>query len=206
MVIAIIGLLAGVAGPGLNNAMKAAQANAAMQKARQIALGIRGYSLDNGGEFPGGENIYGESITTSNDAFRDLFDYVEDESVFAVKGSNWGAKADNRMSTPSQFLEPGENHFAYVAGLNSTSRSVFPLIVDGSDGQGTYTTERGERGGLWGGQRGVMVRCDGSGSVERLVQSKGGTKRFLPRMDEPTENALDLSYAGDGVELLDPAG
>ena len=122
-VISIIGILASVAGPGLSNALQAAKANAAMQKARQIALGLRGFALDNGGAYPAGENSFGESITSSNAAFRDLYDYLEDESVFAVKGSNWGAAADNKMESGSDFVQAGENHFAYIAGLDTMSRS-----------------------------------------------------------------------------------
>jgi prepilin-type N-terminal cleavage/methylation domain-containing protein len=204
-VVAIIGILASVAGPGLINAQQAAKASAAMQKARQIALGLRGFSLDNGGAYPVGENIFGESITTSNAAFRDLADYIEDESVFAVSGSNWGAEADNKIEGTS-FVEAGENHFAYIAGLDSLSRSTWPLIVDGTDGQGTYTTDRKKRGGIWAGKRGVMVRCDGSGTVKRLGRSRNGSTRFLPRDGEPQENALEVTYMGEGVALLDPEG
>ena len=205
-VVSIIGILASVAGPGLNHALMAAKANAAMQQARQIALGLRGFAADNGGVFPTGENAYGESISSSNAAFRDLLDYVEDESVFAVKGSNWGSEADNKMSSASEYIQAGENHFAYISGLDTMSKSTWPLVVDGTDGKGTFTTDRKQKGGLWKGKRGVMVRCDGSGSVKRLGRSKSGNGRFLPRADEPQENALDTAYMGEGVELLDPEG
>jgi len=205
-VISIIGILASVAGPGLSNALQAAKANAAMQKARQIALGLRGFALDNGGAYPVGENTFGESITSSNAAFRDLYDYLEDESVFAVKGSNWGADADNKMESGSDYVQAGENHFAYIAGLDTMSRSSWPLVTDGTDGQGTFVTDRKQRGGLWAGKRGAIVRCDGSGSVVRLSRSKGGGARFIPRDDDPQQNALEVSYMGEGVKLLDPEG
>ena len=204
-VVSIIGILASVAMPGLTNAMAAAKANAAMQQARQIALGLRGFAMDNGGAYPDAENTYGEAISTSNAAFRDLYDYIEDESVFAVKGSNWGPKADNKTASESDFVAAGENHFAYIAGLDTLSKGSWPLVVDGTDGQGTFTTERKQKGGLWAGKRGVLVRCDGSGSVERLGRSKGGDRRFLRRDGEPELNALDVSYMGEGVRLLDPA-
>ena len=206
VVIAIIGILASVAGPGLVNAQRAAQASAAMQKARQIALGLRGYALDNGGSYPDGENAYGESITSANAAFRDLADYIEDESVFAVNGSNWGAEADNNIDGSGEFVRAGENHFSYVAGLDTLSRSTWPLVVDGTDGSGNYVTDRSQRGGIWSGKRAVVVSCDGSGAVKKLSPSTGGDKRFIPRNGEPRENALDTSYMGDGVELLDPEG
>ena len=205
-VISIIGILASVAGPGLANALQASKASAGMQQARQIALGLRGFAMDNGGAFPADENMFGESITSSNAAFRDLYDYIEDENVFAVKGSNWGSSADNKMGSGSDYVQAGENHFAYISGLDTMSRSTWPLVVDGTDGQGTFTTDRKQRGGLWAGKRGVIVRCDGSGSVKRLSRSKGGGARFLPRDDEPLQNALEVSYMGEGVKLLDPEG
>ncbi|MGI9243162.1 MAG: type II secretion system protein [Verrucomicrobiales bacterium] len=205
-VISIIGILASVAGPGLTNALQAAKANAAMQKARQIGLGLRGFAMDNGGAYPVGENSLGESISTANAAFRDLYDYLEDESVFAVKGSNWGPAADNKMSGGGDYIQAGENHFAYVSGLDTMSKASWPLVVDGTDGKGTFVTDRKQRGGLWAGKRGVIVRCDGSGSVKRLSRSRGGGARFLPRDDDPQENALEVSYMGEGVKLLDPEG
>ena len=205
-VVSIIGVLAGVALPGLNNAMASARANSAMQQARQIALGMRAFADDHGGVFPEGENSYGEQIGSANAAFRDLFDYVDDEQTFVVKGSNWGAEADEKMDTPSEYLEAGENHFSYIAGLSTSSKSRWPLIVDGTDGSGTYSTDRNTRGGVRGGKRAVVVNCDGSGQVARLGKSKGGDTRFLKRLGEPEENALDVSYMGSGVELLDPEG
>jgi len=204
-VVSIIGILAAVAMPGLNNATSAARASAAMQQARQIALGLRGFALDNGGVYPEGENLFGEPINSANAAFRDLYDYLEDEGVFAVKGSNWGPKADNRTGD-SEYLQAGENHFAYIVGLDTMSKGSWPLVVDGTDGQGTYTTQRKRKGGLWAGKRGVLVRCDGSGSVERLARSGGGERRFLRRDGEPEQNALEVSYMGEGVKLLDPEG
>lgn len=205
-VVSIIGILASVAMPGLSNATQAAKANAAMQQARQIGIGLRGFANDNGGMFPDEQNSFGEAVDSANAAFRDLYDYVESERAFTVKGSNWGPEADEQMNDASDYLRPGENHFAYIAGLDTASKSDWPLVVDGTDGSGTYTTERKMKGGLWKGKRGVVIRIDGSGSVEKLGRSKSGGKRFLKRIGEPTENALELSYMGEGVRLLDPEG
>ncbi len=205
-VVSIIGILASVAMPGLNNATQSAKANAAMQQARQIGIGLRGYANDHGGMFPDEQNEFGGAINTANAAFRDLFDYVESEGVFTVKGSNWGKEADEKMDKASDYLRPGENHFAYISGLETTSKSGWPLVVDGTDGKGTYTTERKAKGGLRKGKRGIVIRVDGSGSVEKLGRSQGGDTRFLKRLGEPTENALEVSYMGEGVRLLDPEG
>ena len=199
--IAIIALLGAVAMPGINSAMQTAKMNAAMQNARQVTIGLRGYANDSGGVFPAGNNDAGDPIDTSNAAFRDLESYIDDESVFAVAGSAWGAEAKNT----SPYCDRGEVHWAYVAGLSTSSTSWYPLVVDGTDGSGTYTTERGERGGLWKGRKAVVANVDGSAKTVRLRGE--GDVRYLPRVDEPDLNALEVgSYMGRRAELLDPEG
>jgi len=199
--ISIIAVLAAVAGPALNAAMEMAKMSSAMQKARQIGLGLRAYATDNGGMFPTGENDLGESISTSNAAFRDLYDYIDDERIYAVAGSAWGSEADSQ----DPYCSAGECHFAYVSGLTTTAKSWWPLVTDGSDGTGTFTRKIGERGGLWKGKKVVVTRIDGSAESVKL---KGqGETRFMPRLDKPEQNALDVSsYMGSRVEFLDPEG
>src|SRR4051794_1224934 len=83
VVIAIIAVLAGLALPGLQIAMMSAQQSQAMQNAKGIGLALRMFANDNNGNFPSGTNAYGETIKTSNDAFRSLFPaYLDNEQVF----------------------------------------------------------------------------------------------------------------------------
>jgi len=197
--IAIIALLGAVAMPGINSAMQTAKMNAAMQNARQVTLGLRGYANDSGGVFPAGRNDSGDAIDSSNAAFRDLEAYIDDESIYAVAGSAWGSEAKNS----SPYCDRGEVHWAYIAGLSTTSTSWYPLVVDGTDGSGTYTTEKGERGGIWKGRKAVVAKVDGSATTVRL-QGKGDT-RYIPRTDEGDQNALEVAaYMGRRAELLDP--
>jgi len=199
--ISIISVLGAVAMPAINSALETARMNAAMQGARQIGLGLRGYADDSGGLYPGGENDEGESISTANAAFRDLAEYLDDERVFAVSGSAWGSEAKNGGT----YCGSGECHFAYITGQTNTSTSWFPLVVDGTDGSGTYNRTKGERGGLWKGRKAIVTNIDGSA---RTVKLKGDDEsRYIPRVDEPKQNALEVSsYMGRGAELLDPEG
>ncbi len=200
-VITIIAVLAAVAVPGINTAMEMANASAGMQNARQIGIGLRGYAMDSGGLFPYEENDLGESITSSNAAFRDLIDYIDDERVYAARGSAWGAEADNK----DPYCSPGEVHFSYVGGLDTSSKSWWPLVVDGTDGSGTYTREPGQRGGLRKGKKAVVLRVDGSAAAERLKGEDNA--RYLPRLGEEGQNALEVSgYMGSRARLLDPEG
>ncbi|MGC3992131.1 MAG: type II secretion system protein [Chthoniobacteraceae bacterium] len=204
VVISIIALLAGIAVPVYNTAMLTAQENAAAQNARHIGLALHLYAGDNNGQFPNGTNSYGQTINTANDAFRTLFpNYVDNEQIFVVARSIDGPKADNNMSSAVEILKAGENHFAYVSGINSSSSSWWPVIADSTDGSGFYTSSETEAGGTWKGGKAVVVRVDNSAAV--LSLSGPATKRFVPLPDDTSKNLLDVSYMGTGAKLLEPA-
>ncbi len=206
VVLTIIGILAAVAFPIIGSVQLTARQNAGMQQARQIGIALTSYAGDYGGRYPAEENIYGEAIATSNDAFRGLVpDYIDDETVFAVTTSNWGPEADGRIRNQGDILEPGENHFSYVSGLTTTSGSTLPLVVDGTDGSGYYTRDQTQRGGAWRGGKAIMVRTDTSA---RIVPLRGGdNQRYIPWTEDDGVNLLDVGTTiGEGAELLDPDG
>ncbi len=203
VVISIIAILAGIAAPVYTSVMLTGKMTAAMNKARQIGYALRLYANDYE-TFPTGKNTYEQPINTANDAFRSLIPtYLDSESVFAVPGSKAGATADNRIGSPGQILERGENHWAYLSGLGSTSNSGYPLMVDHTDGSGFYTDNENAFGGTWKGKKTVVIHVDLSAKIEPLLGA--GTKRYLPRFDERNKNALQTSYMGDDVKLLEPA-
>lgn len=205
-VTAIIAVLSAAIFPGVKASMRNAQMNAAMQNARQVAMALRNYAGDFEGTFPPAVDLETEEeYSSSNEVFRNLFiDYIDSERVFAVTGSAWGPQADGRIDEESEVLEPGENHWAYIAGLTTTSRSDWPLLVDGSNGEGGYGSIQTEKGGLWEGSKAIVVRVGGSAETVRLKGEDGD--RYLPRYGYPEDNALELeAYMGDGPKFLDPA-
>lgn len=205
-VMTIISILAAVAGPPLGKAIRNAQMTKSMGDARGIAFGLRSLAEDYEGAYPDEENTYGEDITTSNDAFRGLFpDYMDSELPFAVKRSAWGPKADNRFAEVGEILQAGENHFAYIAGLSTTSASDYPLIVDGTNGSGKYTDEEGAKGGAWGGDKAIVIYNSGRSAIVTLRGEVG--EKYIPRYEDGDEDLLDVeSYMGEKVRLLEPAG
>jgi len=205
VVISIIAILAGIAMPVYSNATLNAKILRGVANARSIGMSLVMYANDNDGRFPSERNDHNEEITTANDAFRSLFPtYLTDESIFAVANSKAGPLADNRITQPSDILTRGENHWAYVAGLNSSSNSQWPLIVDHTDGSGFYTDKETEFGGTWKGTKGIIVHTDTSASAVKLLGT--GVKRYIPRFDDKAKNALELKdYMGDGAKLLEPA-
>ena len=205
VVITIIGILASFAVPVYQRIiMNGKQANA-LNNARQIGLGLRLYANDYDGNYPAKKNSYGEDIKTSNDVFRSLVPtYVDNEKIFAVGGSKAGPSADGDMSDAAHIVAPGENHWAYIDGLNSTSNSNWPLIADHTDGTGKYTDQEGALGGTWKGTKAVVVNTDMSAHLTPLAGA--GSQRFIPRFDDKTKNALTVSdYMGDTAKLLEPA-
>ncbi len=206
-VTAIIAILAAVMTPGVTAALRTAQMNAAMQNAKQLGNGLRAYAADWDGLFPSTVDfVTEEEYANSNEVFRTLVpDYIDTERIFSVPGSAWGPKADGRIEEQGDRLQAGENHWAYIAGLNSSSRSDWPLIVDGTNGSGGYLRQSGERGGCWEGRKAVVVRV--GGSAEAVPLRGDDDDRYLPRYGYPEENALDVeSYMGDLATLLDPEG
>ena len=203
-VVSIMAILGAISTPGLRVAMMNAQQSAAMGNARSIGQGLRAYAQDFEGVYPGVETEEGDEIATSNDAFRLLVpDYVDSERVFSVKRSAWGQNNDGRIDEPEDRLQEGENHFAYVAGLLDTSRSDWPLIVDGTNGSGMYSSIHGQKGGCWEGRKGIVVSV---GGAARIIRMRGeDDEKYIPREGYPDENALEVAaYMGENVQLLDP--
>ena len=166
VVISIIAILAGIAMPVYSTVLLQGKMAAAMNKAKQIGLTLHIYANDHGGMVPNAKNDYDEAINSSNDAFRGLIPaYLDTESIFTVPGSKTGATADNRIATSAQILERGENHWAYMAGLSSTSNSGWPLVIDHTDGSGMYSAKENTLGGTWKGTNAVVVHVDGSAAM-----------------------------------------
>lgn len=201
-VVSIMAVLATISFPGVKLALMNAQMTRSLANIRSIGMGLRNWATDNEGVFPAGETFLGEEIASSNDAFRVLLpDYIDNESIFVVPRSARGAAADNRIDEPEDVLRPGENHFAYIAGLHDTSRSNWPLVVDGTNGSGEYVREAGRKGGCWEGRKVLVAYVGGSAEAARLQGDDDA--RYLPREGYPEENALAVGYMGDAVELLE---
>ena len=205
VVITIIGILAGLAVPVYQKIIMNGKQTNAMNNARQIGLGLRLFANDFDGSYPAKKNSYGEDIKTSNDVFRSLVPtYVDNEKVFAVGGSKAGPTVDGDISDAAHIVAPGENHWAYVDGLTSSSNSNWPLIANHTDGTGSYTDKESALGGTWKGTKAVVLNTDMSAHLTPLLGT--GSKRFIPRAGDKTKNALAVAdYMGEGAKLLEPA-
>jgi prepilin-type N-terminal cleavage/methylation domain-containing protein len=169
-VVAIMAVHTKVAFPGIKMAMVNAQMARSTQDARSIVMGLRSWATDNGGAFPAEETHEGDSISSSNDAFRDLVpNYIDTEAIFVVGCFNHGRSADNRIDEVDDILQPGKNHFANVAGLTDTIRSNWPLVVDGNFGQFILDTSSRK------------LREEGNGTVKLSPREYGLLSFFLEK-------------------------
>jgi len=186
VVISIIAILAGIALPVFSQVQIKGAQTKALSNAKQIGLALKIYATDNSGIYPSYKLVAGPPIvsgttlvTDSNTAFAQLFpQYLTNETIF------WLAKAvecnpaqpdnviDNPLVvTPVNTLSKGENHWAYVPGLNDTTNTSFPLLADAFNSVGAdclYTTNQAAEGGVWSGQKAIVILCDVSGSIQKV--------------------------------------
>jgi hypothetical protein len=170
-------------GPFAKRTDRNARLSAASSTARGIHMALLNYAADHNGEFP-------TATTNSNEAYRKLIPgYLDNEKPFFVWGCAWHKPKD--MKQPEnvgeppdygQALERGENHWAYVSGHGKDSSSALPIIADGfSEVVGVYTDNPTKKGGVWRGDKAIVVYVDGSVKTEpldpktfRVIRPKGG--------------------------------
>src|SRR3981081_2995755 len=143
IVITIIAVLASIALPAYNGVQERANQTKDLSNAKQVALALRQFAIDNNGAYPakkpGADYSTATPLTStdkSNEAFWWLFpDYLQSEDIFVVAASKWTpGNPDNKMDAAgaaarTETLKTGENNYAYVAGLTDTSNSAFPVFA-----------------------------------------------------------------------------
>jgi len=86
-----------------------------------------------------------------------------------VGRSNHCRSADNRIDEVDDILQPGGNHFANVVELTDTSRSNWPLVVDGNFGR--FIPDTSSR----------KLREEGNGTVKLSPKEYGLLSFFLEK-------------------------
>lgn len=98
--------------------------------ARSITMCVRIWANENDEKYP--DSILGEKAT-ANMAFRELYksDIVQDERIFGAPRTPY--IPDGEIGSAPDFskaLEPGENHWMFVAGLSTKSPGRTPLFFE----------------------------------------------------------------------------
>lgn len=145
---------------------------------RQIIMCLHIWAEDNNGVFPDATFPCPHS---SNQVLRKLFqeDIAQDERLFGARGSPF--MPDNDIGEAPNFphaLEPGENHWAMVVGLNPRSEGSLPLVFENainSEWPPKWLINQitPVRGRTWRGGQIIVGRLDNSVNVEKLVEKNG---------------------------------
>ena len=215
LLVGFVGLvLAGICLPVGSRVGQRGVQTKALAQAKQIGLALKLFAADHGDVYPtqGVPTEMRDAPANSNQAFACLFPtYVQSETIFGIQSSAYQTRVPDNVfdqpytGQPVKTLEPGENAYSYVAGLTDKAGADMPLVVDGTDGTGHYVTDLKKRGGVWKGERAIVVHLDNSSSLETLVGPADA--RFIPRApDDRTHNLLDAaSLHASKARLLDPA-
>ena len=181
VVITIIGILAGIALPVFNTVQVKGSQTKSLAQAKQIGLALKLFAGDNDGSYPkaGLPDGLTPVASDSNSCFAALFPtYTTSETIFGNKLVQGAKTPDNSLDQAPQpypstkTLATGENVYAYVAGLNDASNPASPIIADGFANATSGTYAKAGTGGVWAGQKAVVIRIDNSGALETLDQSK----------------------------------
>lgn len=178
VVISIIAILAGIALPVFGQVQIKGAQTKVLSNIKQIGTACRLFADDYNGLYPtytldNNNKMTSTQVSDANEAFAQLFaaGYMETEQIFFCPKSAFTPKPpDEKFKSSGDTLTTGENHFAYVLGLTTTSPATWPLIADGfnSPGSHTYSKNETEKGGVWKGKKAIVLHCDNSGSIESL--------------------------------------
>ena len=204
VVISIIAILAGIALPVFGEVKIRGDQTKALSNAKQIGTACKIYATDNNGIYPHFSNYVSASTAaatnteakegdSSNVVLRNLIpDYLPDRGIFVNAKSAFTKKSGAAAVNGDDPLPADTNQWAYVTGLTDTSNSRWPLLADGftpdsaTGGDPSYSLLETDAGGVWRGKKAVVIRVDGSGTVETLLTGK----RTVKRTDDDNQNAF----------------
>jgi prepilin-type N-terminal cleavage/methylation domain-containing protein len=211
VVIAIIAVLASIAIPVYGEAQAKAQRTKCLSQAKGIFPALKMFAGDYDSGYPSLENQGGQNpggpCKDANTAYANLIpNYLSNESPFGNSSSRYCKDGttnqyigpDNDISSQEKILAAGENAYAYIMGLNETSNSSYPIVVDafaqGSESDPKYSKTENDYGAQWKGRYAIVIRCDGSGTVENVktnslkVERKGqGAKNLFAVSSDPSD-------------------
>ena len=176
VVISIIAILATFAIPAAMKVLDRAKNLKDLANGRQIGIALMNFAGDHDGMFPASKDQDSSdtatTISNANEAFANLLpNYLQSEKTFYIAGSKWcnALPPDEKMGT-GQKLTSGENGYAYVSGLSTSSNPNLPLVADGfTEGQtGVYCADPNKPGGIRKGLSAIVIRADGTAAVEMV--------------------------------------
>ncbi len=214
VVISIIAILASIAVPVFGEVLVKGAQTKALSNAKQIGLACRLFADDFNGLYPTkkidqtSNKLTNTEVASSNEAFRQLIpEYgIPNEQIFFVSKSKFTPVQPDDKITEGQKLIEGENHFAYVLNITTSSPSNWPLIADGFDQPGahTYAREEGKKGGVWKGKKAIVVHADDSVVLEKVNNNL--IVPGSPNGNDLFDNSGQDGWLGPDNKVVNPLG
>lgn len=194
VVITIIGILAGLAMPAYTAFIQNGRLTEQLSQGKNIYIAMRSYAAQtsNAGSLPTYKDPDDPAtkITSSNDAFTILLDgnYIDNKKVFINKASAWTKTPVAQTTANAKVCDTGESDWAYVAGLQDSSSSRWPVLANaftsGTAAAPTYNTDTGTKGGVWKGTKAVVIYNGGNGEVVSTKETAAGSKTYMVKRDD----------------------
>ncbi|WP_146850603.1 hypothetical protein [Brevifollis gellanilyticus] len=152
----------------------------AINNCLQIIMAMKIWAADEKGVFPDAKL---PATATVNDVFRTLIrdEIIHDERIFGARLTPF--KPDGQIGAAPNFaqaLQPGENHWMMMAGLNNDSLATnAPFVFENTLNPAWPLTWRMDkqkqpvRGRTWLGDKIIIGRLDHTVTLEKLVREKG---------------------------------
>ena len=220
VVISIIAILAGIALPVFSQVQEKGKQTQDLSNAKQIGLACKLFASDNDGRYPyqngqvdpaaAPSNAAAGLAFTSNQIFASLIpNYLPTEKIFYLAGSAWSPnRPDEKITAAADRCEANSNNYAYMYGMYDTYNPSYPLLFDAPmTAATTYSVTPSAKGGVWKAKKAIVIRCDGSGSVETCTlpaagststiqgQTGGAAKADILKVDAPN-NWMDAAANG----------
>ncbi len=194
VVITIIGILAGLAMPAYTAFIQNGRLTEQLSQGKNIYIAMRSYAAQtsNAGSLPtySDPDDVATKITTSNGAFTILLtgNYIDNKKVFINKASAWTKAPVAQTAANAKVCDVGESDWAYVAGLQDSSSSRWPVLANAftiaTAAAPTYNADTGTKGGVWRGTKAVVIFNGGNGEVVSTKPTSAGATTYMVKRDD----------------------
>lgn len=199
LLLAVLALLA--YGPVLSYFMDRDR-ESSINKGRNLYVELIAFSKDHEGLFPC--DATGKS-STAEECFQQVItsNNLTDEELFWLKENSILGTTSRTKPNNNGILEPGENSWGYVKGLNSESNEDTPLIFDSAVQPGMFSTE--VRDG-----KAIVVFLSGRAQMMDIGSHQGRKMKTGPVFETkegfPERDIFSAATLPEGAQILVPNG
>jgi prepilin-type N-terminal cleavage/methylation domain-containing protein len=201
VVVTIIGILAGLAVPGINKALNSAKQAADISNAKQLGTVLFAVANDDNGNYPGYASdpvSDRQSAASTTTLFGSLLKNgdLTDPKILVSNGGKTTVYT-GALSNATSGLQAANVGWDYVTNLTTTSNSLLPLIITKGAVSGNPTVFTSDitpgANNIWG-DNGFAVYTVGNSAAFLKTKNSGGAKKVSALV-----NAQDFTSSGSST-------